>query len=124
MTNNNTTTMTQAAALEWLIAHAPEGTPEDVMTKANELYTAKTKKYDRPKTESPTAKKNRALIDPVVAFVANYPNDLVNATFIAANMNHPEITSPQKARIIADMAIAEGKLEKYIEGKRPYYKVA
>lgn len=118
---NTKNTTTQAAALRWLIDNAPAGTPEDVMTAAENLYTAKTKKYDRPRTESKAARLNATLVDPVVALVGAHPEELVNATFIRDNLNHFEVRSAQKARVIADMAIAEGKLDKYTKGGRVYY---
>ena len=124
MANNNTNTTTQVQALAWLIENAPANTPADVMEKAQALYTSKTKKYDRPKTESVATRKNRALIEPVVAFVAEHPEDKFNSTFISMFMNHPEIRTPQKARVIADLAIKEGLLEKVTEKRNVYYKVA
>lgn len=124
MANNNTTTMTQVQALAWLIENAPENTPADVMEKAKGLYASKTKKYDRPKTESAVARKNRTLIEPLATFCAEHANDRINTTYIAEYMNCPDIRTPQKARVIADLAVEAGLLEKYEEKKRPYYKVA
>lgn len=123
MTNNNTTTMTQAAALRFLIDHAVDA-PSEVIEAAEKLYTAKTKKYDRPKIESKTARMNAAIVPLVVELVANHPDDLVNATFINDNLDHPEVRSPQKARHLADLAIANGDLVKYTHKGRVYYKVA
>ena len=123
MANNTTTTMTQAAALRWLIDNAVN-TPEDVMVKAEELYTSKTKKYDRPKTISKERMMNEKLVAPVVELVKNAPEgELVNATWINANFDHVDVRSPQKARVIAEIAIEQGLLEKYTHKGRTYYRV-
>lgn len=122
--NTTTTTMTQAAALRWLIDNAVNA-PEDVMVKAEELYTSKTKKYDRPKTISKERMMNEKLVAPVVELVKSAPEgELVNATWINANFDHVDVRSPQKARVIAEIAIEQGLLEKYTHKGRTYYKVA
>ena len=123
MTNNNIT-MTQAAALRWLIDHSVNA-PEDVITKAEELYTSKTKKYDRPKTMSKERMANERLVAPIVELVKNAPEDeLVNATWLNNNFDHVDVRSPQKARVIAEIAIEQGLLEKYTHKGRTYYRVA
>ena len=117
------TNMTQAAALRWLIDNAVDA-PTDVITKAEELYTSKTKKYDRPKTVSKERMMNEKLVDPVVELVANAPADeLVNATWINNNFDHVDVRSPQKARVIAEIAIEQGKMEKFTHKGRTYYRV-
>lgn len=120
MTNNNTTTMTQAAALRWLIDNA-NNAPAEVVEAAEKLYTAKTKKYDRTKTESKAARLNATLMPIVVELIENNPNTLINATWLNDHINHAEVRSPQKARYLADMAIKNGLIEKYTYKGRVYY---
>lgn len=117
--------MTQAAALRHLIDNAPEGTPVEVIEKAEELYTSKTKKYDRPKTISKERRINESLVAPMMEIIENAPEgELINATWINANFDNVEVRSPQKARVIAEIAIEQGLLEKYTHKGRTYYKVA
>ena len=116
-------TLTQAAALRHLIDNAPEGTPEDVIIKAEELYTAKTKKYDRPKTVSKERRVNESLVTPMMNIIKDAPEDeLINATWINDHFNNVEVRSPQKARVIAEIAIEKGLLEKYTHKGRTYYR--
>lgn len=116
--------MTQAAALAYLIEHAPEGTPADVMAKARELYAAKIKKYDRPRTISKERRANEALVPAVVELVKSAPADeLINATWINDHFDHVDVRSPQKARVIAEIAIERGELEKFTHKGRTYYRV-
>lgn len=120
---NNTATMTQAAALRWLIDNSVNA-PQDVIEAAEKLYTAKTKKYDRPRTVSKERRVNESLVEPVVELIKTAPEgEMVNATWINANFNNPEVRSPQKARVIAEIAIEQGLLEKYTEKGRTYYRV-
>lgn len=120
---NTKNTMTQAQAIRFLIDNAPENTPFEVIEAAEKLYTAKTKKYDRPKTVSKERRMNETLVEPIVELIKQNPDEMVNATWINANFNHPEVRSPQKARVIAEIAIERGLLEKYQEKGRTYYKV-
>lgn len=116
------TTMTQAQALAWLIDNAVNA-PEDVMTKARELYAAKTKKYDRPKTVSKERRVNESLVAPMMEIIENAPEDeLINATWINDHFDNVEVRSPQKARVIAEIAIENGLLEKYTHKGRTYYR--
>ena len=117
-------TMTQAQALRHLIDNAPANTPTEVIEVAEKLYTAKTKKYDRPKTMSKAMRENLALVDSVVDLVTANSDELVNATFISNHLDRPEVRSAQKARVIADIAIDQGKLVKYDYKGRTYYKAA
>ena len=118
-------TMTQAQALRHLIDNAPAGTPAEIIAKAEELYTSKTKKYDRPATISKERRVNESLVAPMMEVIASAPADeLINATWINNNFNHVEVRSPQKARVIAEIAIEQGLLEKYTHKGRTYYKVA
>lgn len=120
---NNTATMTQAAALRWLIDNSVNA-PQDVIEAAEKLYTAKTKKYDRPRTVSKERRVNESLVEPVVELIKTAPEgEMVNATWINANFSNPEVRSPQKARVIAEIAIEQGLLEKYTEKGRTYYRV-
>lgn len=121
MTNTTTNTTTQATAIRWLIDNAPATTPVEVIEAAEKLYTAKTKKYDRVKTESKAARLNATLVPMVVELVENHPEDLVNSTFIKNHINHPEVRSAQKVNAIAKMAIEQGLLERYKKGGRVYY---
>lgn len=121
--SNVKNTTTQAAALRFLIDNAPEGTPEDIIVKAEELYTAKTKKYDRPKTVSKERRVNESLVAPMMEIIENAPEDeLINATWINDHFNSVEVRSPQKARVIAEIAIEKGLLEKYTHKGRTYYR--
>ena len=123
MANNNT--FTQASALAFAIENFGAQMPEDVLVKLNELYTAKTKKYDRPKTVSKERRINESLVAPMMEIIENAPEgELINATWINANFDNVEVRSPQKARVIAEIAIEQGLLEKYTHKGRTYYKVA
>lgn len=120
-TTNNT--MTQAQALAYLIEHADANTPADVMEKARELYAAKTKKYDRPRTVSKERRANEALVPAVVELVKSADDgELVNATWINDHFDHVDVRSPQKARVIAEIAIERGELEKFTHKGRTYYR--
>lgn len=122
---NTTNTMTQAQALRHLIDNAPEGTPSEVLEAAEKLYTAKTKKYDRPKTVSKERRINEGLVAPMMEVITSAPEgELINATWINDHMDNFEVRSPQKARVIAEIAIEQGLLEKYSHKGRTYYKVA
>lgn len=123
MANNTKNTVTQAAAIRFLIDNAPANTPAEVLESAEKLYIAKTKKYDRPKTISKERRLNESLVEPIVELIKENPGEMINATWINANFNHPEVRSPQKARVIAELAIEAGMLEKYQEKGRTYYKV-
>lgn len=123
-TMNNTTTKnttTQAQALRWLIDNSVNA-PQDVLEAAEKLYTAKTKKYERgAKTETKEQRMNKALFPQIVELIANNPNELINATWIKDHFDNVEVRSPQKARVLADMAIANGDLEKFTYKGRVYY---
>lgn len=120
---NNNTTLTQAAALRWLIDNAQDA-PQDVITKAEELYTSKTKKYDRPKTISKERMANEKLVPMFVEMMHNAPADeLINATWLNDHCDHVDVRSPQKARVIAEIAIEQGLVEKYSHKGRTYYRV-
>lgn len=120
----NIESITQAQALRHLIDNAPENTPAEVIAKAEELYTAKTKKYDRPKVASKERRANEALVTPILELIKSAPEgELINATWINANFDHVDVRSPQKARVIAEIAIERGLLEKYNEKGRTYYRV-
>ena len=122
--SNIKNTMTQAQALAYLIEHADANTPVDVMEKARELYAAKTKKYDRPRTISKERRANEALVPAIVELVKSAPADeLVNATWLNNNFDHVDVRSPQKARVIAEIAIERGELEKFTHKGRTYYRV-
>ena len=123
MSENTTTTMTQAAALRWLIDNAVDA-PAEVITKAEELYVAKTKKYDRPKVASKERIANEALVPMVIDLMKANPDDLINATWLNDHINHVDVRSPQKARAIAELAIEKGLVEKFTEKGRTYYKLA
>lgn len=122
-TKNTKNTFTQAEALRILIDYAAQHIPTEVIEKAEELYAAKTKKYDRAKTISKERRLNESLVEPIVELIKENPGEMINATWINANFNHPEVRSPQKARVIAELAIEAGMLEKYQEKGRTYYKV-
>lgn len=123
MTKTTANTMTQAAALRWLIDNAVNA-PEDVITAAEKLYTAKTKKYDRTRTVSKERMINENLVGPVVDLIKSAPEgEMINATWINANFSDANVRSPQKARVIAEIAIEQGLLEKYTEKGRTYYRV-
>ena len=123
MSNMKNATMTQAAALAYLIEHADANTPADVMEKARELYAAKTKKYDRPRTISKERRANEALVPAVVELVKSADDgELVNATWINDHFDHVDVRSPQKARVIAEIAIERGELEKFTHKGRTYYR--
>lgn len=123
MTKTTANTMTQAAALRWLIDNAVNA-PEDVITAAEKLYTAKTKKYDRTRTVSKERMINENLVGSVVDLIKSAPEgEMINATWINANFSDANVRSPQKARVIAEIAIEQGLLEKYTEKGRTYYRV-
>lgn len=120
---NTKNTLTQAQALAYLIEHADANTPADVMAKARELYAAKVKKYDRPRTISKERRANEALVPAVVALVKSADDgELVNATWINDHFDHVDVRSPQKARVIAEIAIERGELEKFTHKGRTYYR--
>ena len=120
LNSHGTTATTQAQALRWLIDNSTNA-PADVIEAAERLYTAKTKRYNRPKVASKAARENAALVPVVVALVENAGDELVNATFISNHIDRPEVRSAQKARAIADMAISNGDLVKYTYKGRTYY---
>ena len=120
---NNNTTLTQAAALRWLIDNAVDA-PTEVMEAAEKLYTAKTKKYDRPKTISKERMANEKLVPMFVEMMTNAPSDeLINATWLNDHCDSFDVRSPQKARVIAEIAIEQGLIEKYTHKGRTYYRV-
>lgn len=114
-------TMTQAQAIRYLIDNAVDA-PTDVIEAAEKLYAAKTKKYDRPNVPTKAQRENMSLIDPLVEFVAAHPDDMVNTIFIKEYFNHPAVRSTQKAASLANMAVKQGKLEKYTEKNRVYFR--
>lgn len=117
--------MTQAAALRFLIDNAPACTPAEVITAAEKLYTAKTKKYDRPKTASKERRANEALVPAVVELIKNAPDGvMVNATYINDHLNDVNVRSAQKARVIAEIAIEMGLIKKESVKNRTYYVMA
>lgn len=118
----NTNAMTQAAALRYLIDHASIDTPVEVFAAAEKLYTAKTKKYDRPKGISKERRANEALVPAIVELITNNPDEMVNATWINDHFDHVDVRSPQKARVIVEMAIEKGLVEKYQHKGRTYYR--
>lgn len=115
-------TTTQAQALAYVIEHFGADIPEDILAKLNELYTAKTKKYDRPKVASKERRLNESLVPQVVELIKGAGQELVNATWVNANFDNPEVRSPQKARVIVELAIEQGLVEKYQEKGRTYYR--
>ena len=120
---NTNTTYTQVSALAFAIENLGDAMPAEVLAKLNELYTAKTKKYDRPRTVSKERRANEALVPAVVELIKSAPADeLVNATWINNNFNHVDVRSPQKARVIAEIAIERGLIEKYTHKGRTYYR--
>lgn len=117
-------TMTQAQALRHLIDNAPENTPKEVIEVAEKLYTSKTKKYARPTgVKSKERRLNESLVAPMVELITANPDELINATWLNDNFDNAEVRSPQKARVIAEIAIEQGLLEKYTEKGRTYYRV-
>lgn len=121
MAEKNTTT--QAAALRWLIDNAVDA-PENVIEAAEKLYTAKTKKYDRPKTVSKERRANEKLVPVFVEMMKNAPEgELINATWLNDHCDDFDVRSPQKARVIAEIAIENGMVEKYTHKGRTYYRV-
>lgn len=126
MANNTTTTRnttTQAAALRWLIDHAVNA-PVDVIEAAERLYTAKTKRYERPATVSKERRINEAIMPELVDLIRNNPDELINATWLNDHCNNPEVRSPQKARAIIELAIQAGTVVKYQYKGRTYYRMA
>lgn len=119
-----TNVLTQAQALRHLIDNAPENTPVEVIEAAEKLYTAKTKKYDRPKTASKERLMNEKLVAPVVELIKANPDEMINATWVNDHFNDVNVRSPQKARVIVEMAIEAGLVEKYTEKGRTYYRAA
>lgn len=121
-TTTRANTMTQAQALRYLIDHAPAETPSEVLASAEKLYTAKTKVYARPTgAKSKERKANEALVPALISLIKDNPGELINATFINNNLDNVAVRSPQKARVIADIAIEQGLLEKFNHKGRVYY---
>lgn len=121
---NIKTTMTQAAAIRYLIDHASPETPADVIAAAEKLYAAKTKKYERPAgVKSKERLANESIVPEFVELIASNPDEMVNATWLNAHCSNPAVRSPQKARVIADIAIEQGLIEKYQDKGRTYYRL-
>lgn len=121
---NTKNTMTQAAAIRYLIDHAGPETPADVIAAAEKLYTAKTKKYERPAgVKSKERLANESIVPEFVDLIASNPDEMVNATWLNAHCANPAVRSPQKARVIADIAIEMGLVEKYQDRGRTYYRL-
>lgn len=117
-------TITQAQALRHLIDHASADTPQEVITAAESLYTAKTKKYDRPKTMSKEARENAELAPMFFEMISNNPDELINTVWLNEHCNDPRVRTPQKARAVVDVLLKNGSVVKYSEKNKTYYKVA
>lgn len=120
---NTKNTITQASALRWLIDNAVNA-PADVIEAAERLYTAKTKRYERPATVSKERRINEAIMPELVELIRNNPDEMINATWLNDHCNNPEVRSPQKARAIIELAIEAGNVTKYQFKGRTYYKMA
>ena len=127
MTNANITTkntMTQAAALRFLIDHASAETPAEVIAAAEKLYLAKTKKYDRPRTISKEARENMEIAPMFLELIAANPDELINTLWLNKYCDDPRVRTPQKARAVVDVLIKEGSVVKYSVKNKTYYKLA
>lgn len=124
VTTTTKTTMTQAAALRYLIDHANDQTPAEVIAAAEALYAAKTKKYDRKKTISKEARENMELAPSFLEMIAANPDELINTVWLNDHCNDPRVRTPQKARAVVEVLIKNGEVVKYSEKNKTYYKVA
>lgn len=121
-TTKNTTT--QAAAIRYLIDHAAPETPAEVIAAAEKLYAAKTKKYERPTgVKSKERRLNESIVPEFVELISSNPNEMINATWLNAHSSNANVRSPQKARVIAELAIEQGLIEKYQDKGRTYYRL-
>lgn len=117
-------TTTQAAAIRYLIDHASENTPADVIEAAEKLYTAKMKKYPRhTNVKSKERRANEEAVNEFIELMKANPEEMINATWLNANSINPDVRSPQKARVIIDIAIEQGIAEKYTDKGRTYYRL-
>ena len=116
--------ITQAQALRHLIDNAADTTPAEVIAAAEALYTAKTKKYDRPKTMSKEARENAEIAPMVLDLIMSNPDELINTVWLNEHCNDPRVRTPQKARAVVDVLIKDGSVVKYSEKNKTYYKVA
>lgn len=116
--------ITQVQALRHLIDNAPANTPAEIIEAAEKLYTAKTKKYDRVKTESKASRENKELAPMFLELIASNPDELINTVWLNEHCNDPRVRTPQKARAIVNVLIEDGSVVKYTEKKKTYYKIA
>lgn len=122
-TANDAKEMTQAKALAWLLENTPQ-VPAEVRESAERLLVSKTKKYERKTTGiNKTRMENERLVPAVVDLIAKYPNDLVNASFIAQHFDGVAIQHPQKANVICRIGMEQGLIERYEYKGRPYYAI-
>lgn len=117
-------TMTQAQAIRYLIDNASAETPADVITAAEALYKAKTKKYDRPKTMSKEARENAEIAETFYYLILSNPNELINTVWLNNHCDDPRVRTPQKARAIVTVLINDGRVVKYTEKNKTYYKAS
>lgn len=121
---NAKNTVTQAAAIRFLIDHADKNTPAEVIAAAEKLYTAKTKKRAYTKTESKAARENKELAVAMLELIAANPDELINTVWLNDHMNDPRVRTPQKARAVVNVLIESGDVVKYTDKKKTYYKLA
>lgn len=116
--------ITQAQALRHLIDNAAQDTPAEVITAAEALYTAKTKKYARPKGMSKEARENAEIAPMFLDLIMSHPDELINTVWLNDHCDDPRVRTPQKARAVVDVLIKDGAVVKYSEKNKTYYKVA
>ena len=111
----NNTKVTRAQALEYVLAYEMPAEIAAVLKKMLEQVSKKSVRTG----ETATRKNNRKLADLVVAAIASRPDELINSSWIAKNVDG--IATPQKANAVIQIAIADGRLQSVKKSGRVYY---
>lgn len=116
--------VTQAQAIRYLIDNASAETPADIIAAAEALYKAKTKKYDRPKTVSKEARENAEIAESFYEMIVSNPDELINTVWLNDHCDDARVRSPQKARAVVTVLINDGRVVRYTEKNKTYYKAS
>ena len=128
MTNTNATRLTNKAALEFAIATINGGdvadfAPADVVEKLEKMIAQLEKKNASPKKMTKTQEANAANIEVVVGFLSdNAPTGFTCADLIK-NLDVLEGKSNQYVSAIMKIAVDGGRVEKYTDKRRTYFRI-
>ena len=127
MTNTNATRLTNKAALEFAIA-AINGTasadfaPADVVEKLEKMIAQLDKKNASPKKLTKTQEANAANIEVVVGFLAEHAPTGFTCADLIKNVDVLEGRSNQYVSAIMKIAVEGGRVEKYTDKRRTYFR--